>query len=105
MSIFYPRYSFLWLLLFMPAVVSAKDVASEQYSVSAAQEQYDTAKAEHENAIQRVKDQEKRVSQEQARLKELLKKQAVAKAALDQARAHLAHQQKALDRAWQSGGR
>lgn len=71
--------------------------------VTAAQREYDQIKADLDAATLLVKEQERRVAQEQARLKEQQQKQSAAKEALVKAKAQLDKQQKALDRVWNKG--
>jgi septal ring factor EnvC (AmiA/AmiB activator) len=94
---------FLWAA-FSCTPALAKDLATEQYNVTAAKKEYAEAKSDYDAATQSVKEQEKRVSQEQARLKEQKKKQASAKDRLAKAKSNLDKQQKVIDKAWKSEG-
>lgn len=81
----------------------ARDVATEQYNVSAAREHYNAVRAEYEAATQQAAVQAKRVAQEKAHLDELRKQQQAAKARLDTARSKLKQREQALEHAWNSG--
>ena len=65
------RYAVLFLGLLASQPIMAKDVATEQYNVSAAREHYNEVRSEYEDLTQRVEAQAKRVAQEQARLDEM----------------------------------
>jgi septal ring factor EnvC (AmiA/AmiB activator) len=78
----------------------ARDVATEQYAVSAAQHEYADAKSNYDALSQQLASQQKVVAREQARLKELQKEQAGAKASMAKAKTKLDQQEKTLDRAW-----
>ena len=92
---------FFLLILAWPAI--AKDVTTEQYKMTAAQHEYEDALSSHEAAAKLVKEQEKRLSQEQALLEKLRQKQTAAKAALDKAKARVDQQEKILNDAWNEG--
>jgi septal ring factor EnvC (AmiA/AmiB activator) len=85
-------------------LVLARDVATEQYVVTAAQKDYDNAKADYDATTVMVNDQKNRIAQDQAILKEREKKQAEAKAKLVKAQALLDKRQKELNDAWNKGG-
>jgi len=96
------RYAALFLGLLAAQPIMAKDVATEQYNVSAAREHYNEVRSEYEDLIQRTEAQAKRVAQEQARLDEMSKEQKVAKARLDAAKSKLKQREQALNKAWGS---
>lgn len=93
----------LGLLCAHPAM--SRDVGVEQYNVSAAEHEYEEAQTGLEDVNARVRAQEKRIADEQARLKELQKEQVAARARVAKARNDLEQKQKALDRAWSAGGK
>ena len=100
------KYLSAFLLTFgLIGPAAAKDVVTEQYNVAAAQKAYNEAQSDYDAASLLVTNQEKRVAQEQTTLKEQQKKQAAAKEKLNQAKAQLDRQQKALDKAWKGDGR
>lgn len=84
----------------LPMPLFARDVAMEQFSVTAARKDYETAKTRNEDLSVKISDQEKRVQQEQARLKELQLQQSLATEKLAATKAELEKKQKALERAW-----
>lgn len=94
----------LGLVLLYSAQVLAKDVATEQFVVTEARNNYDQAKADYDASTVMVNDQKKRVAQDQAILKERKNKQTKAKAKLVKAQALLNKRQKELNNAWNKGG-
>lgn len=84
----------------LPMPTLARDVAMEQFSVTVARKDYETAKTRNEDLSAKINDQEKRVQQEQARLKELQLQQSLATEKLAATKAELEKKQKALERAW-----
>jgi hypothetical protein len=84
-------------------MVMARNFFNEQYVVTAAQKNYDLAKADYDASTVMVNDQKKRITQDQAILKERQKKQAMAKAQLVKAQALLNKRQKELNDAWDKG--
>jgi septal ring factor EnvC (AmiA/AmiB activator) len=96
------RYAVLFLGLLAAQPVMAKDVATEQYNVSAAREHYNEVRSEYEDLTQRTEAQAKRVAQEQARLDEMRKEQKAVKARLDAAKNKLKQREQALNKAWGS---
>lgn len=95
----------LFLLLGLGAsqTTLARDVSNEQYVVTAAQKNYDNAKAAYDASTDMLNDQKQRVAQDQAILKERQKEQATAKAQLTKAQALLEKRQKELNSAWNKG--
>jgi len=94
---------FLWAAFSCTSAL-AKDLATEQYNVTAAKKAYAEAKSDYDASTQLLKEQENRVAQEQARLKGQQKKQAAAKARLTKAKSHLDKQQQVIDNAWKTKG-
>ncbi len=94
----------LGLVSLSSTLVLARDVATEQYVVTAAQKDYDNAKADYDAATVMVNDQKKRVAQDQVILKERQNKQTKAKAKLVKAQALLNKRQNELNNAWNKGG-
>jgi septal ring factor EnvC (AmiA/AmiB activator) len=83
----------------LPAV--ARDISMEQTSASAARNEMENAQADYNEATQRISDQEKRVAQDQALLKEQQEKQAAAKIRLENAKVDLDKKLQVLDKAWE----
>lgn len=96
------RYAVLFLGLLAAQPIMAKDVATEQYNVSAAREHYNAVRSEYEDLAQRTEAQAKHVAQEQARLDEMRKEQKAAKARLDATKSKLRQREQALSKAWDS---
>lgn len=96
---------FLLFVLTSTHIALARDVSNEQYVVTAAQKNYDHAKAAYDASTVMVNDQKQRVAQDQAILKDRQKEQAVAKAQLTKAQALLEKRKKELHSAWNKGGR
>jgi septal ring factor EnvC (AmiA/AmiB activator) len=94
------RFFALLLSLFVIPVAWSKDVATEQFNVSAAREHYQQTQSEYAALTQRVELQVQRVAQEQARLDALQKDQKMAKARLEAAKGKLRQRELALDKAW-----
>ena len=93
-------YAIPLLALFIAAPLAAKDVATEQYNVSAARKQYDTAHSEYDEVTHLIEVQKQRLAQEQSRLEDLQQRQQAAKAEMDKAQGRLKQQEKTLDKAW-----
>lgn len=100
------KFHLLFLLLSLGAsqTTLARDVSNEQYVVTAAQKNYDNAKAAYDASSVMVNDQKQRVAQDQAILKERQIEQATAKAQLTKAQALLEKRQRELNNAWNRGG-
>lgn len=92
------------LISLSSTLVLARDVATEQYIVTAAQKDFDHAKADYDASTVMVNDQKKRVAQDQVILKERQNKQTKAKAKLVKAQALLNKSQNELNNAWNKGG-
>ena len=97
-------YIAVLLMAFLAPAVQARDVATEQYNVTAAQNAFDDTKSDYDATTQQLKDQEKRVTEAHAMLKALQKKQAAAKLNLAKAKLKLDKENKALSRAWNENG-
>ena len=78
----------------------ARDIGVEQRAASAARDEYNQAKSDAADNVQKISAQEKRVADEQARLKQLQDNQTAANARLDKAKADLEAKEKALEKAW-----
>jgi septal ring factor EnvC (AmiA/AmiB activator) len=94
------RLCALLLSLFAIPAAWSKDVATEQFNVTAAREHYQQVQSEYAALTQRVEMQVQRVTQEQARLEALQKDQKAAKARLEAAKGKLKQRELALDKAW-----
>lgn len=80
--------------------VLARDISNEQRAASAARDRYNQAKSNNTRLAEQVSAQEKRVADEQARLKTLLDNQANAKNELQSAEADLETKVNALEKVW-----
>lgn len=92
------------LISLSSTLVLARDVATEQFVVTAAQKDYDNAKSDYDAATVMVNDHKKRIAQDQVILKERQNKQLAAKAKLVKAQALLNKRQNELNNAWNKGG-
>lgn len=95
-------WSFMTLFCFitLSSPVMAQDVSTEQYVFTTAQKDYELAKADYDAATVMVTEQEQRIAQDEAILKERLTKQATAKQNLEKAQELLDKRQQELNRAW-----
>lgn len=91
----------LLLGLGLASTVSARDITMEQTSASAARNEMENAQADYDEVTQRISDQEKRIAQDQAFLKEQQEKQAAAKIRLENAKIELDKKLQVLDKAWE----
>ena len=78
----------------------ARNISEEQRATSAARDAYNQAKSDTADNTQKISTQQKRVADEQARLKQLQDNQTAANARLDKAKADLEAKEKALEKAW-----
>ena len=100
---FLPKTLFatLSLCLFLAAsAVFARDISNEQRAASEARERYNQAKSNNAKLAEQVSAQEKRVTDEQARLKTLQENQAKANTELQSAEADLETKVNALEKVW-----
>jgi dsDNA-specific endonuclease/ATPase MutS2 len=94
--------AFLFALMVLIANVTyARDIGNEQRAASSARDEYNQAKSDVADNGQSISAQEKRVADEQARLKQLQDNQAAANARLEKAKADLETKEKALEKAWE----
>ena len=93
-----------FLLIVLSAVISsnvlARDIGVEQRAASAARDEYNQAKSDVADNAQKIGAQEKRVADEQARLKELQDNQNATNARLEKAKSDLDAKEKALEQVW-----
>ena len=78
----------------------ARDIGVEQRAASAARDEYNQAKSDAADNLQKISTQEKRVADEQARLKQLQDNQTATNARLEKAKADLEAKEKVLEQAW-----
>ena len=78
----------------------ARNIGVEQRAASAARDEYNQAKSDTADNTQKISTQEKRVADEQARLKQLQDNQTATNARLEKAKADLEAKEKALEQVW-----
>ena len=83
--------------------VLADELTDRQYSATQAQKQYDLEKTRYDDATQLVHEQQQRVAQDQALLKERQQKQAAAKAKMLEAKKKLDQENSRLKKIWNKG--
>ncbi len=91
----------LYLLYFSVADAFARDIVIEQHNASEARIEYNKAKSNFESITQQIANQEKRIADEQAKLKDLQEQQIAAKNHLEQAQVDLDAKVKILEEAWE----
>jgi septal ring factor EnvC (AmiA/AmiB activator) len=91
----------LLLSLSFTLPATARDISMEQTSASDARNEMENAQADYDEATQRISNQEKRVAQDQALLKEQQEKQAAAKIRLENAKVELDKKLQVLNKAWE----
>jgi dsDNA-specific endonuclease/ATPase MutS2 len=79
----------------------ARDIGVEQRATAAARDEYNQAKTDAADNAQKISAQEKRVADEQARLKQMQDNQAAANTRLEKAKADLEAKEKMLEKAWE----
>ncbi len=93
-----------FLLIALSVAISstalARDIGVEQRAASAARDEYNQAKSDAADNVQKISAQEKRVADEQARLKQLQDNQTAANARLEKAKTDLEAKEKALEQVW-----
>ena len=93
-----------FLLLGLSVAISstalARDIGVEQRAASVARDEYNQAKLDAADNVQKISAQEKRAADEQARLKQLQDNQTATNARLEKARADLDAKEKALEQVW-----
>ncbi len=93
-----------FLLIALSVAISstalARDIGVEQRAASAARDEYNQAKSDAADNVQKISAQEKRVTDEQARLKQLQDNQTATNARLEKAKTDLEAKEKALEQVW-----
>ena len=93
-------FSLIALSVAISSTALARDIGVEQRAASAARDEYNQAKSDAADNTQKISAQEKRVADEQARLKQLQDNQTAANARLEKAKADLEVKEKALEQVW-----
>ena len=94
-------FLFIGLSILICGNAFARDIGTEQRAASSARDAYNQAKSDVANNAQTIKAQEKRVVDEQTRLKQLQDDQAAGNTRLEKANANLESKEKALEKAWE----
>ena len=93
-------FLFIGLSVAISSTALARDIGVEQRAASAARDEYNQAKSDAADNTQKISAQEKRVADEQARLKQLQDNQTTANARLEKAKTDLEAKEKALEQVW-----
>jgi chromosome segregation ATPase len=94
-------FLFIGLSVAISSNALARDIGNEQRAASVARVEYNQAKSDVADNSQSINAQEKRLADEQARLKQLQDNQEAANTRLEKARADLETKEKALEKAWE----
>ena len=78
----------------------ARDIGVEQRAASTARDEYNQAKSDAADNLQKISAQEKRVADEQVRLKQLQDNHTATNARLEKAKADLEEKEKVLEQVW-----
>ncbi len=90
----------LGLSMTISSTALARDIGVEQRAASVARDEYNQAKSDAADNVQKISAQEKRVADEQTRLKQLQDNQTATNARLEKAKADLDAKEKALEQVW-----
>ena len=93
-------FLFIGLSVAISSNALARDIGVEQRAASAARDEYNQAKSDAADNTQKISAQEKRVADEQARLKQLQDNQTSANTRLEKAKTDLEAKEKALEQVW-----
>ena len=93
-------FLFIGLSIAVSSNALARDIGVEQRAASAARDEYNQAKSDAADNIQKISVQEKRVADEQARLKQLQDNQTATNTRLEKAKTDLDAKEKALEQVW-----
>ena len=93
-------FLFIGLSIAVSSNALARDIGVEQRAASAARDEYNQAKSDAADNIQKISAQEKRVADEQALLKQLQDNQTATNTRLEKAKTDLDAKEKALEQVW-----
>ena len=93
-------FLFIGLSIAISSNALARDIGVEQRAASTARDEYNQAKSDAADNVQKISAQEKRVADEQARLKQLQDNQAAINTRLERAKADLDAKEKVLEQVW-----
>ena len=93
-------FLFIGLSIAVTSNALARDIGVEQRAASTARDEYNQAKSDAADNVQKISVQEKRVADEQARLKQLQDNQTATNTRLEKAKTDLDAKEKALEQVW-----
>ena len=93
-------FLFIGLSIVVSSNALARDIGVEQRAASTARDEYNQAKSDAADNVQKISAQEKRVADEQARLKQLQDNQTATNTRLEKAKTDLDAKEKALEQVW-----
>ena len=93
-------FLFIGLSIAISSNALARDIGVEQRAASTARDEYNQAKSDAADNVQKLSAQEKRVADEQARLKQLQDNQTATNTRLEKAKTDLDAKEKALEQVW-----
>ena len=93
-------FLFIGLSVAVSGNALARDIGVEQRAASTARDEYNQAKSDAADNVQKISAQEKRVADEQARLKQLQDNQTATNTRLEKAKTDLDAKEKALEQVW-----
>ena len=93
-------FLFIGLSVAVSSNALARDIGVEQRAASTARDEYNQAKSDAADNVQKISAQEKRVADEQARLKQLQDNQTATNTRLEKAKTDLDAKEKALEQVW-----
>ena len=93
-------FLFIGLSIAISSNALARDIGVEQRAASTARDEYNQAKSDAADNVQKISAQEKRVADEQARLKQLQDNQTATNTRLEKAKTDLDAKEKALEQVW-----
>ncbi len=93
-------FLFIGLSVAISSNALARDIGVEQRAASTARDEYNQIKSDAADNTQKISAQEKRVTDEQARLKQLQDNQTATNTRLERAKADLDAKEKVLEQVW-----
>ena len=94
-------FLFVGLSIAISGNVIARDIGAQQRAASSARDAYNQAQSDAANNAQNISALEKRILEDQARLKQLQDNQIAGNAKLEKAKANLESAEKTLESAWE----
>ena len=93
-------FLFIGLSVVLSGNAIARDISAEQHAASSARDAYNQAKSDAANNALNLSAQERRIFEEQTRLKQLQDNQAAGNTKLEIAKANLELTEKSLEQVW-----